>query len=188
MNRRQQIESKKLNLCARFILPMVGINYKSLPEVFINAYIDMEYGVYLIFEKDEDFERLFENYFSHIKNTNNFLVQYEEDVDEIVFKFKVPKNFEEDYMLFSQGSYSKLSNILKDRLALYFGNKTIKDNHEVTVYNAIHPQEFKRKQIADRLGVNVDDIVEVLDVPNLTDETYTPLTSLLTNKYEQTVH
>lgn len=166
---------------------MVGINYKTIPDELINCYIDMDYHVLLVFEKNENFESLFTNYFSHIKNTNNFLALYEEDIDEVLFKFRIPSSFESDYNLFVQGYYSKLSNNLKDRLCLYFGKKTIQTNHEATVYNAIYPQVFKRKQIADRLGVKIEMIQEVLDIPNLTEEIYQPLTTLLANKYAQTV-
>lgn len=187
VSRRREKESKKLNFCIRFILPMVGINYKTLPDELINCYIDEEYHTYLVFEKNENFEKLLDNYFNHIKNTNNFLVLYEEDTDEVTFKFKIPSQFEKDFDLFIDGSYSKLSDILKDRLCLYFGKKTIQANHEVSIYNAIYPQDFKRKQIAYRVGEDVKYIIEVLDKPNLQEELYKPLTALITNKYEQTI-
>lgn len=189
MNKRRKLEHKKTNFCATFILPMVGVNHKNLPNNFINAYIDLDYKVYIVFDKTEDYNIDFHNYNEHLKSTNKHIIDYLDLEDEIVVSFKIPDKYNTNFNLFIQGKYSNFDESYKTVITNYFGRKIIKDNYTVTEYNVIYPQEYKRLQIAERLydknsikeGLKL--IKEVLDPPNLDKEIYKTIEQL-ENKQE----
>lgn len=180
MSRRRELEDKKLNICAKFVLPMVAINHNNLPKEFINSYIDREYHVYIVFEKDNNFVNLNQNYLQYLKDNNEYIESYEEDTDEYIIKFNIPEEYYKEFDLFIQGKYSKFSENYKNRLCFYFGRKSIKEGHLVNIVNAIYPEDFKRLQIAKHLDVDVSLIREVYDPPNLTKELYNNITNLVT--------
>lgn len=184
MNKRRQLETrKKKNFCCAFILPMVGINHKNVPSNFINAYIGKTYNVFVVFDKTEDYDIIFYNFFEHIKKNPCYKGHIEEE-DEMVIELAIHENYYNDFSLFIQGKYSEFSDVYKKIIVSYFGNKTIKDSYHVTEYNTIHPQEFKKKQIAERLYEPKDlkeglaNIKEVLEIPNLEQETFKTIQEL----------
>jgi hypothetical protein len=193
VNRRREIESSRLNTCANFILPMVDINHKTLPKPqFINCYIDNEYHIYLIFDKDEDFEELSQGFLNYIKEDNEYIVSCEEETDEYIIKFKIPQESESDFDYYLKGSYSKFDETYKNKLLLYFGRNSSKGENSdglplVNIINIIYPENIKRLQIAKRLDVDVSLIHEVFDPPDLTINIYKPIDKLVKDKYEQTI-
>lgn len=184
MNKRQKIEGTKLNKCVRLVLPMCDINFSILPKNFTNGYISDNNKAIIVFDKKYILPETdnFEIFLLHLCENKNFKLKTE-DEDEIVVYFNIPSIWLDDLKLFKIGAYSKFSNDYKKKLVQYFGNRSIKDTYHANVYNAIYPQDFKRKQIAERLStknsiVDYRDIVEVLEVPDLFKETFRPITQL----------
>lgn len=175
MNRRIKIEGLKPTKCNKFILPMCNISSTKLPHNFINAYINDEKSIVLVFEKLNNEDSLNFNKFLQTLDDNKQYVKYEEDVDEIILHFNIPECYINDFELFKQGSYSRFSEKYKEVLIVHYGRISLKENHTVSMYNTIYPQEFKRKQIADRLGVDIKLIEEVFDKPDLEREQYIPI-------------
>lgn len=180
MNRRIELEGVKLNKCCSFVLPMCEVNYKTFPENFINCYLhpDTNDKIVAVFEKPKEGDTKFSMFLDYIKFNRNYIA-YEEDIDEISLYFKIPDRNKKNYQMFLQGKYSKFSNEFKELLKGYFGVRSIKETYKVNVIDVIVPQEFKRQQVADRLGVDVSLIEEVLDKPDLVAETYKPIDKLL---------
>lgn len=163
---------------------MLGINHRSLPPNFFNAYITKDNKIVLVFEKSDNNVKF--NKFLEFSNDNNDYIKYEEDIDEILMYFDIPVEFSNDYQLFLQGSYSKFSEMYKNVLCMIHGKNSFKETHLVSVYNTIYPQEFKRKQLAEHLGVDHTMINEVFDRPELEEEQFVPLLELLNkNKIEK---
>lgn len=184
MNRRTKIEGKNKNISRAFILPMCGINYKTLPKNFNNCYITLDYDVILVFNREEYYDTVFYHFVEHVKSSLKSYRSYEEDIDEILIFFKVPEVFRENFDLFIEGKYSKLTDGYKDIIISFYGKKTIKDSYEVTAFDMIEPTDYKRKQIAEYLSsersiIDWRDIDEVFSKPNLKKEIYKPLTILL---------
>lgn len=192
MNRRRQLENRKRkNFCCAFILPMCNINYKNLPTNFINAYILDEYQIIMAFDKTEDYDVVFYHFLNNVKDNNKYLTGSSEDTDEILLSFKIPERHHDNYDLFKKGKYSEFDNEFKKLITNYFGNKTIKDTYHVTEYNAIYPQDFKKKQIAERLYEPKDikeglkNIKEVLEAPDMEKETFKSLQQLIEQSNNQ---
>ena len=162
-----KLQETKPTKCCKFVLPMCGINPTKLPFNFINSYIYDDKSIILIFEKLND-NIQFENFI----NKNNTFIKQDEIDDKLILYYNIPNEYLNDFNLFKLGSYSKFSQNYKNILTDYYGRISIKENYTVTMYNTIYPQEFKRKQIADRLGVNINLVEEVLDKPDLEEEQY----------------
>ena len=192
MNRRKQIESRKnKNYCCAFILPMCNINYRILPQNFINGYINDNYVISLVFDKTEDYDINFYNFSKSVAEHNPHFINSVEEEDEVVINLQIPEKHYENYNLFLEGSYSKFDNNFKKVLVNYFGNKSIQDSYKASVYNAIHPQEFKIKQIAERLyepkdiKQGIKNIKEVLERPNLEREYFKSIQQLIEQSNNQ---
>ena len=176
---------------------MLGINYNNLPRNFINAYITEDHEVFMAFDKTEDYDVVFYHFLENTKNKNTALREVLDGDDEIVLRFNVPEEYFPEFNLFIQGKYSKFADSYKKLLVRYFGREAITHNYEANVFDAIYPQDFKRKQIAERLydkrdvreGLKLID--EVLDIPNMEKELFKPLQQLIqpldttATKYEQ---
>ena len=186
MSKRRQLVGRKKNYCCAFILPMVNINHKNLPSNFINGYINDNYEVFLVFEKSDDNDIIFNHFLNNAKVKNMCFLNIINNNDEIIVKYKVPEKHYDNFNLFIKGKYSKFDDEYKKIIVSYFGNTTVKDNYSVTEYNTIYPQDFKRKQIAERLydkkdikeGLKLID--EVLDIPDLQRETFKTIEELQT--------
>lgn len=176
MNRREELIGSKTTKNYIFILPLLDINYRSLPINFLNSYIYGSTEIALVFNKIKNNQ--FDKYLQYIKLNKNF-VEYREDLDEIILIFQIPERYHNDFELFKQGKYSKFSKDCKDIIVTFHGIHTEKNSHKVTAYNTVYPQEFKRKQIADELMVEKDLIQEVFDKPDLEEENFIELSELL---------
>jgi hypothetical protein len=186
VNRRLEIEGFRKNLSRVFLLPMCSMNYKIIPSNFVNSYIEDNYRLVVVFDKTEGHDDAFVKYIASIRINNSNLTHIDEYEDEIVLYFNIPAKYRDDYDRFIEGSYSKFSDEYKNVLKNAYGQKTIKDGHEVTEWNVIHPQDFKRKQIAEYLSsegsiIDYTMIKEVLRKPDLDREKFTPITILLAN-------
>lgn len=174
MTKRQKLLGKTLNSCAIFVLPMVGINYKKkniIPKNFTNAYIANDYKVIMTFGKNFDDGGMLEQFVDNCRSGKE-LIDVEISDDEVILTFDIPTQLRRNFDLFKKGKYSKFTEAYKTRIVQFYGKETVKDNHEVTEYNVIYPQEFKRKQIAEELGVDANLIDEVFSAPDLEIEIY----------------
>lgn len=187
MNRRIEIEGSKKNLSRAFILPMVGINYKNLPSNFINCYIKVDnenYYCMLVFDKTRDYDEIFYHFMNNIHTNNKHLLKYDDLEEEVIFIFKIPEILKEDFKFFMDGKYSKFSEEYKKVLCNFFGRKSKQEDYTVTEYNAIYPEDFKRKQIASYLSYENSEIdwkliKEVLHRPDLEREIFKSIDVLL---------
>jgi len=186
VSKRIELEGyKKPNLCCTFVLPMCEINYRSFPSNFINAYLNDNYQILVIFEKHSE-NRTFETFADYIKSNKNYKGSFEEE-DEVILIFDIPNRNKENYDLFIDGKFSKFTKEFKSLLCNYYGTQSEKNTYKVTEYNTIYPEKFKRQQIADRLGVSISDIEEVMDKPDLNKEQYKSINQIIeqTNKTNQ---
>lgn len=184
MSRREELLGSKTTKNYIFILPLLDINYRSLPVNFLNSYIYGSTEIALVFNKTENIK--FDKYLQYLKLNKNF-VEYREDLDEIILIFHIPECYHNDFELFKQGKYSKFSKECKDIIITFTGTYSEKNSSKVTAFNTVYPQEFKRKQIAKELMVDIDLIQEVFDAPNLKEETFIDLSELLTKNNKKPV-
>jgi hypothetical protein len=162
-----------------FILPMLGIPISQYEPYIIDCNIIVEGfpKIVVIFDNvdDEPLKMLI----YRLQSEYLFLdCEYDDDDREAVLFFDVPKEFKGDFELFIKGSYSKFSDVYKNRLIKYFGKVTCEDWGLVTMWDTIHPREHKRNQIAEKYGVEADQIIELISSPDLEHEIYKTIEEL----------
>jgi len=185
MSSRKEIIGIKATKCHTFILPMLGIDPRTLPSNYINTYIYDTDCLILIFDYIKD-DVEFTEFLLRLDDNPSY-TKYEDNNLEILLYFNVFNEFKDDYNKFLNGKYSKFSMKYKDILCKIYGRTSIKDSYKVTVYNAIYPQQFKREQIAERLCVKDIIVDEVLDVLDFETENYVPIYELINNQNKQTL-
>jgi hypothetical protein len=183
VNKRIKIEGTSKRLTNTFVLPMVGINHKTLPNNFINSYILDDYKVVIVYDKNTDYNDIFAHHLNRIMENNKYFIEYQDLEDEFNVFFNIPEEFKDDFDLYLLGKYSEFSDNFKAILTGFFGIKTIKEGHTVSVHNTIYPEDFKRKLIAEHLSyknsiIDYTMIKEVLDRPDLSKEMFKQISIL----------
>lgn len=170
----------KLTDSAIYLLPMVGLSIFDFDDNLINVHVkhaDSPSLVVIVKNKTND---------DNLSIIINKLMAYREYVDmwtddddrEICIEMKVPQRLVKNYHKFIDGKYSKFDERYKDKLISIYNREVIVDNRKLTVYSVLYPQEFKRKQIAEWLGVDWKMIGEVKDIPTLNYEIYRTIDQL----------
>ena len=189
MNRRIELEGKTLNFSARLILPMVDINFKNLPNNFINSYITDNYEVVIVFDKTEEDSR-FIHFLDYTKG-NGYYRDKSEDEDELSLYYTVLEKDHINIDAFKVGRYSEFTEEFKKKICSYHGIKSNKEDYTAYTHDVIYPLDFKRRQIAERLfkpedinqGIKL--IREVLDKPDLDKEIYKTIQQLQNKQNKQ---
>lgn len=113
----------KYNCSTLFILkPVVGINFGLLSSEYgmINSYLkdksreDLEGNYLFVLFRPEDFS-YFEMFIEDQVETNpSFMEDYDHPEGYVVMVYKIRDELKDDFELFKQGKYSKLSYLIKD--------------------------------------------------------------------------
>jgi hypothetical protein len=87
-----------------------------------------------------------------------------DDKEFTYFKFKIPRTHIEDVSTFLDGGYSKLSQLLKNKIILFF-----KLDKKSTMYQILHKGDEYRKQLEERVGGNLEGL-ELETIPTKENE------------------
>lgn len=178
MNKRRKLEGNITNICTGFVLPMVGINYNQLPNNFVNSYVTHDYRIVLVFDKTSSYDVKFYTFMERTKQNSKWLLDITDEDDEIVVIFRIPEVWKDDFDKYTKGKYSEFSRIYKEMLVRFFGDKRKKTDYTVTEFDIIYPDDAKRKQVAEWLGVDISMIGEVFQAPDMDMEIYKPIDTL----------
>jgi len=166
----------------RFLMPLVGISEFSIehinPKLLINAHCAEtdDKLVYVILNR-LDFPQESEDYLN-IQNLNENFIDYIEEEQEYILIYKVPDHFNDDYNKILQGKYSMTSVPYKEVIIRVYGINRITNDYRPSIYDCLFPTEAKRQMYADRLGVDLKDIIEASSIPNLEYEKYQSMEQL----------
>jgi hypothetical protein len=145
------------------IMPMLGGN-KNLyfyNQYLINCFIgtkeDGEGFIVLLYRWSKD--PLFLKFEAALKQFRNFIEFIDISADFVLFKFKVPVKYEEDYEKFIKGEYSKLSNQYKNQV-LKFNEADI----ESQIAQILYKGERRRNRLEHSLGITLDSDAELFSV------------------------
>lgn len=170
----------KLTDSAIYLLPMVGLSIFDFDDTLINAHVKHGESPSLVIIVKNNIND------DNLSIIINKLMAYKEYVDmwtddddkEICIEMKVPQRLLKNYHKFIDGKYSKFDEKYKDKLISIYNREVIVDSRKLTVYSVLYPQEFKRKQIGEWLGVDWKLIGEVKDIPTLNYEIYRTIDQL----------
>lgn len=174
---KQKISSKKLvgsfNRSFIFLAPMLDFN-----KDFINKNMDNLVNIYYNCEEDIDYDNKYKDRiycvfkkdtFDHTKavnmyNTTQFIGTIERD-NYLIFIFKIPEIFSNDYTLFKKGMFSNMSKFYKAKaIAEYPLDKEY-------LRAILNPTDKDLQQLSLYLGIK-EGIKEVYSVPETSDEIF----------------
>lgn len=153
-----------------FLLPVLRKNQVHLKTdtYFVNAYLDESYKfLYLMYRfTGTEYYKEFEK----IMITDSFCVSHlEHGPYHVVYKFKIPKEFEKDVEFFMEGKYSKFSKALKGRIQKFYGRGNNKH-----IMDIITKDKDLKKQMENHLQIKLPEDTELASRPDIENEIYIP--------------
>lgn len=170
----------RLTDSAIYLLPMVGLSIFDFDNTLINVHVKHSESPSLVIivknnTNDDNLAIIINKLMAH----KEYVDMWTDDDDrEICIEMKVPQRLVKNYHKFIDGKYSKFDEKYKDKLISIYNREVIVDNRKLTVFSVLFPQAFKRKQIAEWLGVDWKMIDEVKDIPTLNYEIYRTIDQL----------
>lgn len=156
----------KRNKACFFLLPLIGYNLKDF-ETLNDVYVGDNTN-----KADLTFKKLFVNVFEYEESythNNYFNHFYQLENGSYMFVYDIPEQYEEDFILFCDGKYSKMSQLAKGLICHKSGVKPVFNS---IVYKVLHKDHKQRKYIEELVGCKLYDHEEVYSRPNLDEEIY----------------
>lgn len=146
---------------------------------FIDANMSRLINVYYNSEEDVDYHNDYKNriYFvynkeienvdsSYNKLTNHKLFLNRKVIDKyVIYSFKIPDVFINDFILFKKGLFSKLSDLYKKIMINYYSCE------KEFITKILYPTDTDRQQLSLYLGTN-EKINELYSIPDSNEETF----------------
>lgn len=160
------LEKRRYNYTTSFILPMLGhpmSHYSGLVDAYLADFAqdNTEWNFNKIFVLT-----LHDN--SQLRYNPYYIDSYPQG-DRFMYVFEIPLGQEDNYQLFIIGKYSLISQDYKDYLVSRIERPDIQ-NH--TLYKILYKTPDGRRQIEERIGVELPPGAEVASVPSLDRETF----------------
>ncbi len=163
-----------INKSTIFLLPLLDFNrdfinknMQSLVNIYYHCEEDIDYNnsykdkVYCVFKKDSfDHKKAVNMY-----NTPQFIGNIEKD-NYLIFIFKVPEIFLNDYELFKKGMFSKMSAFYKARVIAEYVPPDVEYLKAI-----LDPTDKDKQQLSLFLGLR-EQVKEVYSVPETSEEIF----------------
>lgn len=152
-----------------FIRPMLGYDVLFYGDTHCNCYLNLNgvnEGFNLVFNKErlKLYDYIIKEFSKHPLLRNTYDLK-----DYMIFEFDIPDQYIEDFYLFIDGKYSKMSDDYKEEiLALHMSNPKIYEKLEVILY----PSKKDIKKLAEFLDVELPKDAEVFDKIDLKKELF----------------
>lgn len=147
-----------------FIRPMFGANNNFYSDSFYNTYIDTQESAYFVYNLTENKTKQQINEHNgnivYLKTNTYFKEENYNDIFHIL-KLSIPEKYIQDYYTFLESKFTKFSSDLKHKFRNFYStNPTIIQN----INEIIYATENRKKQLAEKLGVDISLINEVGEV------------------------
>jgi len=169
--------SHELTKSSTFILPLLFNNNEVCwDSSFCNCYIgnaitgEVEDGIYLLhrYYNDISYHSMIEKY------SNSELLKEEINIDKYhtLFKFDIPKEFNNDYKLLIQSKYSRISEYAKEKI-LNFNYKGVQSERFKDLTDILTRGEALRKKLETKFNCKIENSWELHDKFNIDNEMFT---------------
>lgn len=136
---------------------------------FYNCYIEIgNLSMWLVFKKPL-YDKNYSNVKFELQNNPNFKTYINNEEYEL-FNLKIPEKYEEDFLRFLKGNYSKMSNEYKETITslhLHASRISYKNINDI-----LFPSKEKIEALAKFLGVSELPNNEIFDIPDLEEEVF----------------
>src|SRR5690606_7568349 len=158
----------KRNKSFSFILPLIGLK---MYNTIINTYIgDLDHT----YNGEEDVNLIYvlSNSDNPILEANvNFINKYSKE-EGFMYVYKIPKEFNNDYVMFLEGKYSKFSKRCKEILCNHSCRNSIRKPHETKMYSILYRTNKRRKELEEIIGEELPADAEYASILDLNSEIY----------------
>lgn len=141
---------------AQFMIPAIGINISKpiIFKYFVNAYLNdtkhehnYKRPIFLLFSVKDFKESNWIRVYEQMIKSSNFITEYDVGIKDgeylVMMVFKVPDQYENDYINFKLGRYSRFSEEYKKKFPKFLGSDKKKKNiHWQIIFK---DEELKRK-------------------------------------------
>lgn len=172
----------KENCSTEFLLPPLGLSRSLLSKHgFIAAYMDdknhephYQEAVYLLFKPTSitKFEYFLDCEYDRIKNISEIVEDYDYPGGYVIVVYRFPRKFLDDYKLFREGKYSKLSNefkILFPKTVEIELNQGSRERSYSIPYMVFNREKALREWWEEKIGMELDPNMELCRAPNGAD-------------------
>lgn len=172
--RKRRFDPKERTKSYVFLPPMLDLDpvYMQV-HLMLNAYMfcdDVQSDGNLIFlhyeyqDLDGSFARLENNF----KQLPEFKGMFDPDKYTTIFYFEVPGQWHDDYVLYKESKYSRISQKLKNKILRFYAL-----GPQSQVYKVLYRDAEKKKQLEEELDVILPEDAEVASALEFSNETYT---------------
>ena len=155
-----------------YVLPMlhpyISLNKDRLVNAFIGDEDFPEYDNHIFLLYKFSGSKKFLIYENSLENSDLFVKSYDPDKNHVMFVFKVPSFYKQDYILYKQGKYSEMA---YDYKIVVFEFHSIYD-HEHKVAKVLFKHPDLKEELEDRIDTELPKGAEVSSIPDLRTEIY----------------
>lgn len=136
---------------------------------FMNAFLYEENSdvpmIRLLFRKGmTDRYQEMDNY---LRSSPSFVVAEEPDDYTVMYSYGVPSEFKNDFMLFLDGKYSKMSDVFKAKITKFHA---LRKSHEI--YGILYKTDARRRRVEEKIGQKLPQEAELYHCLKNSRETY----------------
>ena len=172
--RKTKFEPKERNKSYIFLPPMLGIDPVFMQlHLLLNVYLasddlpDVKNSIFLHYEY-QDLDGSFARLENNMKKNLHFRGMYEPDRYTTIFYFQVPLQWFDDYLLFLDSKFSRISEGLKKKILRFYGL-----GPQSQVYKVLYRDVERRRELEEQLDVELPPDAEVASAVDFRQETYT---------------
>lgn len=155
-----------------YVLPMlspyININRDKLINTFIGDEEFPEYDSHIFLLYKFSGSKKFLKYESYLEESDLFVKSYDPDKEHVMYVFKVPSFYKNEYSLYCRGKYSEFSYDFK--VAIFEFHSIFDHDHKVAKVLFKHPD--LREELEDRIDAVLPEGAEVSSLPDLNVEVY----------------
>jgi hypothetical protein len=172
--RKRRFDPKERTKSYVFLPPMLDLDpvYMQV-HLMLNAYMfcddvksDEEY-IFLHYEY-QDLDGSFARLENNFKQLPEFRGMFDPDKYTTIFYFAVPAQWYDDYTMFKESKYSRISQKFKQKILRFYAL-----GPQSQVYKVLYRDAEKKRQLEEELDVVLPDDAEVASALEFSNETYT---------------
>lgn len=153
---------------SKFLIPLLNKSKRDLRmySYFVNAYLNKDLTHLLLIYRFTGTD-VYKEFESEIMNDPLFINHFEYDNFHVVYKFKIPDEFENDIYNFINGKYSSFSKKLKRLIQNFYGKE-----ESSNIMSIVNRTKERRKKLEELIGEDLPEDTELESKPILKLEIY----------------
>lgn len=153
---------------SKFLIPLLGKSKNDLRiySYYVNAFLDRTMNHLLLLYRFTGTD-IYKEFESKMMSDPLFVSHFEYDNYHVMYKFRIPDEFEDDIYNFINGKYSSFSKRLKNLIQKFYGSE-----ERSNIMSIINKTKERRKKLEELIGEELSEDMELESKPELKIEIY----------------